>query len=153
MTVLARTLVLSVALWTMLAVPTSVRAADDGIHRLMLYISDNDPEKMTSVLNVAANVSRHYSGIGEEVEIRIVAFNDGLHLLRTDTAPGSVAKRVEGFSMSMPNVAFVACGNTIDSMTRTEGAPPPIIEHAEIVQTGVVALIEANESGWTLVRP
>ncbi len=41
--------------------------AEDGIHRLALQISDNDAAKMATVLNVAANVSRHYSEIGEEV--------------------------------------------------------------------------------------
>jgi intracellular sulfur oxidation DsrE/DsrF family protein len=119
----------------------------------VLQISDNDPHKMMGVLNVAANVSRHYSGIGEEVEIRIVAFEGGLHLLRTDTAPEDVAKRVQGFGMSMPNVTFLACGNTIDTMERLEGKKIPILKDAEIVQTGVVALIEANEAGWTIVRP
>ena len=42
--------------------------AEDGMHKLALQISDNDPAKMTEVLNVAANVSRHYSGIGEQVD-------------------------------------------------------------------------------------
>lgn len=152
MPVLVRTLVLICLVASGLAAPLAARA-EDGIHRLALQISDNDPGKMTSVLNVAANVSRHYSGIGEEVEIRIVAFDGGLHMLRTDTAPEEVAKRVQGFSQSMPNVTFIACGNTIDTMARLESKKIPVIEHAEIVQAGVVALIEANEAGWTLVRP
>ncbi len=126
-------------------------AAEDGFHRLVLQISDNDPAKMTSVLNVAANVSRHYSGIGEEVEIKIVAINAGLHMLRADTSP--VAKRVKSFGKSMYNVEFIACGNTVDSMARSEGKPPPLIAEYEIVPAGVVTLIEVDEEGFTLVRP
>ncbi len=61
--------------------------AADKVHRLALQISDDTPEKMNAVLNVAANVSRHYSEIGEEVEIRIIAFNAGLNMLRTDKSP------------------------------------------------------------------
>ncbi|MBO6562797.1 MAG: hypothetical protein JJ959_19770 [Nisaea sp.] len=152
MPVLFRALVL-ICLVTIGSALPAVSQAEDGVHRLVLQISDNDPHKMMGVLNVAANVSRHYSGIGEEVEIRIVAFEGGLHLLRTDTAPEDVAKRVQGFGMSMPNVTFLACGNTIDTMERLEGKKIPILEDAEIVQTGVVALIEANEAGWTIVRP
>jgi len=152
MPVLMRMLALICFVTAALALPSAPRA-EDGIHRLALQISDSDPHKMMGVLNVAANVSRHYSGIGEEVEIRIVAFEAGLHLLRTDTAPEDVARRVRGFGMSMPNVTFVACGNTIDTMERLEGKTIPVIEHAEIVQTGVVALIEAHEAGWTVVRP
>ncbi|MCR9073934.1 MAG: DsrE family protein [Alphaproteobacteria bacterium] len=140
----------------MLAGLVSPALADDsdfGIHKLALQISDDDPRKMTAVLNVAANVSRHYASIGEEVEITIVAFNAGIHLLRTDTVPSDVGKRVRGFGQSMPNVTFVACGNTLDTMERAEGQRPPLFENAEVQQAGVVTLIELHEAGYTVVRP
>ena len=126
-------------------------AADDGIHRLALQISDNNPQKMNTVLNVAANVSRHYQDQGEEVEIRIVAFNAGLHMLRQDTSP--VLERLPSFEQSMPNVSFAACGNTITGMSRKEGKDVPIIEMAEHVPAGVVDLITLDEAGWTVIRP
>ncbi|MFT6557653.1 MAG: intracellular sulfur oxidation DsrE/DsrF family protein [Sneathiella sp.] len=125
--------------------------AGEGRHQLALQISDKDPQKMNTVLNVAANVSRHYSELGEEVEIKIVAFNAGLHMLRSDTSP--VAKRMQSFAKSMPNVAFHACGNTLAAMTKKEGAKPPLMEVAELVPAGVVTLMELNEQGWTIVRP
>lgn len=125
--------------------------AGEGVHRLALQISDNDPQKMNTVLNVAANVARHYSGNGEEVEIRIVAFNQGLHMLRSDTSP--VKERLAGFAQSMPNVAFNACGNTIAGMTKKEGKAPPLVENAETVPAGVVTLMELDQAGWTIVRP
>src|SRR5215467_11968264 len=113
-------------------------ALADGPHRLALQISDNDPAKMNAVLNVAANVSKYYSDKGEEVEIQIVAFNAGLHMLREDTSP--VKPRLASFAKGMPNVAFKACQNTIDSMAKREHA-------------GVVTLMELGEKGWTIVRP
>ena len=126
-------------------------ALADGPHRLALQISDNDAEKMNAVLNVAANVSKYYSDKGEEVEIQIVAFNTGLHMLREDTSP--VKSRLASFAKGMPNVAFKACQNTIDSMAKRENKPIPIIAGAEHVQAGVVTLIELGERGWTIVRP
>lgn len=125
--------------------------AGDGVHRLALQISDNDPQKMNTVLNVAANVARHYSGNGEEVEIRIVAFNQGLHMLRADTSP--VKERLAGFAKSMPAVSFNACENTIAGMTKKEGKVPPLVENAETVPAGVVTLMELDQAGWTIVRP
>ena len=135
----------------MLALSAGTTLAGDKVHRLALQISDNDPEKMTAVLNVAANVSQHYAKKAEEVEIRIVAFNAGLHMLRTDTSP--VKERVAGFSKAMPNVSFNACGNTIEGMTKREGKVPPIVDNASIVPAGVVTLMELAEAGWTIVRP
>jgi intracellular sulfur oxidation DsrE/DsrF family protein len=120
-------------------------------HKLALQISDNDPGKMNAVLNVAANVSKYYSDKGDEVEIQIVAFNAGLHMLRDDTSP--VKPRLASFKQGMPNVSFMACENTLEAMTRSEGKEPPLVENATRVKAGVVTLIELAEKGWTIVRP
>lgn len=125
--------------------------AADGPKRLALQISDNDPEKMNAVLNVAANVSRYYSDKGDEIEIQIVAFNAGLHMLRDDTSP--VKQRIAGFAKSMPNVKFKACQNTIDSMAKREGKDIPILADVDHVTAGVVTLMELSAQGWTIVRP
>src|SRR6476469_11142916 len=100
-----------------LLLPMALNTAGAGEkHRLALQISDNDADKMNAVLNVAANVSKYYSDKGEEVEVQIVAFNAGLHMLREDTSP--VKPRLASFSKSMTNVSFKACQNTIDSMAK-----------------------------------
>ena len=138
---------LIVALLALLLVPAQAGEP----HKLALQISDNTPEKMNAVLNVAANVSKYYSDKGQEVEIQIVAFNAGLHMLRDDTSP--VKPRLSSFKQSMPNVSFIACDNTLHSMARTEGKEPPLVENIEHVEAGVVRLIELAEKGWTIVRP
>ena len=120
-------------------------------HKLALQISDNDPAKMNAVLNVAANVSKYYADKGDEVEIQIVAFNAGLNMLRQDKSP--VLDRLKSFKQGMPNVSFMACENTLDAMTRTEGKEPPLVDNATRVPAGVVTLIELGEKGWTIVRP
>ena len=120
-------------------------------HKLALQISDNDPAKMNAVLNVAANVSKYYSDKCEEIEIDVVAFNAGLHMLRDDTSP--VKPRLKSFKEGMPNVSFMACENTLEAMTRSEGKEPPLVDNAERVKAGVVTLIELGEKGWTIVRP
>jgi len=130
---------------------TAAAQSTDGVHRLVLYITEADMAKMNAVLDVAANVSRHYSSLGEEVEIEVVAFGQGLQLLREDTSP--VKSRLTNFMQSMVNVTFQACGNTLDTMERSEGQRPPLIEGAGVVQTGVAHLILRQEEGWTLVRP
>jgi intracellular sulfur oxidation DsrE/DsrF family protein len=135
----------------LLIVFVAVPALAEGPHRLALQITDNDADKMNTVLNVAANVSKYYSDKGEEVEIQVVAFNAGLHMLREDTSP--VKPRIASFAKSMPNVSFMACQNTIDGMTKREGKDIPIVSQAERVPSGAVTLIELSEKGWTIVRP
>lgn len=120
-------------------------------HRLALQISDDNPAKMRAVLDVAANVSRHYSGQGEDVEIVVVAFNDGLDMLLDDRSP--VKERLVNFLKSMPNVSFIACGNTLETLTVKEGKRPPLIEGISVTQVGVAALMDLAEKNWTIVRP
>ena len=139
-------------LLALFVVPLACLPANAGEkHRLALQISDNDAGKMNAVLNVAANVSKYYSDKGEEVEVEIVAFNAGLNMLRQDKSP--VLTRLKSFKQGMPNVAFKACENTLESMTRNEGKEPPLVENAERVPAGVVTLMELAEKGWTIVRP
>lgn len=146
-----RTFVLTVlaVCFAALAAPSVGQARD--LHRLALQISDNDPGKMNAVLNVAANVSRYYADKGEEIEIEIVAFNAGLHMLREDTS--AVRPRLKSFGESMPNVSFMACQNTLEGMTKREGKTPPLVANAKLVPAGVVTLIELQEKGWSIVRP
>ena len=125
----------------------AIPALADGPHRLALQISDNDPDKMNAVINVA----KYYSDKGEEVEIQIVAFNAGLHMLREDTS--QVKPRIASFAKSMPNVSFKACQNTIDGMAKREAKDIPIVAEADRVPSGAVRLIELSESRWTILRP
>ena len=132
----------------MLAMPAVSAAAE---HKLVLQISDNDADKMNTVMNVAANVSRLYSARGDQIDIKVVAFNAGLHMLRPDTSP--VAERIVNFAASMPNVEFQACNNTREAMAKKSGKDVPIFEFAEVVPAGVVSIIELSENGYTIVRP
>ena len=131
--------------------PGSGQASAGETHHLALQISDNSPQKMNTVLNVAANVSRHYSEKGETVEIQVVAFNQGLHMLRDDTSP--VKERLADFAQSMPNVVFDACNNTLQGMARKEGKVPPLVSNAVVVPSGAVRLMELAEQGWVILRP
>ena len=106
---------------------------------------------MNAVLNVAANVSKYYSDKGDEVEIQIVAFNAGLTCCAQDKSP--VLAAAEIVQAGHAQCRFMACENTLDAMTRTEGKEPPLVDNAERVPAGVVTLIELGEKGWTIVRP
>ena len=129
-------------------------AEDDGgfvTHKLALQVSDNDEAAMRSALDIAANVSRFYTAKAEEVEIRIVVYGPGIEMLRPERTP--VMDRLTSFDQSMPNVGFVACGNTLDSLEQAEGERPEIVSFADEVEAGVAELIRLDETGYTIVKP
>jgi intracellular sulfur oxidation DsrE/DsrF family protein len=85
------------------------------------------------------------------VQIEVVTFGPGLHMLREDTSP--VKARIEEMALSTPEVSFKACGNTQEKMQKAENKSIPIIKQAEVVKSGVVRVMELQEKGWAYVKP
>ena len=120
-------------------------------HRLAVQVDVNDPAIMNLALNNVSNTVQHYSEIGQKVEIELVAFGPGLHMLREDTSP--VKARIKSMSETMPEVSFSACGNTRENMTKVEAKEIPLISQAKVTKSGVVRLMELQERGWSYLRP
>jgi uncharacterized protein len=121
------------------------------VHRLAVQVNVNEPAAMNLALNNASNVAQYYKERGENVQIEIVAYGPGLHMLRQDTSP--VKDRIKSISESNPNISFKACGNTQQNMQKTEAKDIPLVSQAEVVKSGVVRLMELQEQGWSYIRP
>jgi len=131
--------------------PTRAAGERNTIHHLVIQVTQNDPGVMALALNNMVNVTQHYSEAGEEIEIELVAYGPGLHMLREDTSP--VKEKIKSIRESMTNVTFTACGNTIASMEKAENKPVPILPNVKIVKAGVVRIMELQEQGWSYLRP
>jgi len=128
-------------------------AADTKPHRVAIQVNQNDPQVMNLALNNATNVLEYYRAKNEDVEIDIVTYGPGLHMLRADTSP--VQDRLKRLKeMAFPSkVQFSACNNTKQGMEKTEGKAISVISDATIVPSGVVRIMELQEQGWSYVRP
>ena len=136
-----------------IAFATPSFAADTKPHRVAIQVNQNDPQVMNLALNNATNVLEYYRAKNEEVEIDIVTYGPGLHMLRADTSP--VQDRLKRLKeMAFPGkVQFSACNNTKQGMEKTEGKAISVVSDATIVPSGVVRLMELQEQGWSYVRP
>jgi intracellular sulfur oxidation DsrE/DsrF family protein len=126
-------------------------AAEKKPHHLILQVNTNEPAMMNLALNNATNVAQYYKDLGEKVEIEVVTFGPGLHMLRDDTSP--VKARIKAIKESTPAISFKACGNTQENMHKAENKEIPIIPEATVVKSGVVRVMELQERGWTYVKP
>jgi uncharacterized protein len=128
-------------------------AADGKSHRVTIQIDQNDPQVMNLVLNNATNVIEYYRAKNEDVDLDVVAYGPGLHMLRADTSP--VQDRIKRLKdMVFPGkIQFSACNNTKQGMEKAEGHAISIVPDATIVPSGVVRLMELQEQGWSYVRP
>ena len=106
---------------------------------------------MNLVLNNVQNVTSYYESVGDTVEIQVVAYGPGLHMLRADTSP--VSDRISTISLELEGVTFEACGNTHRKMEAQSGNTVNLLDEAEMVTSGVVQLVMLQEQGWAYVRP
>ena len=128
-------------------------AADAKPHRLSIQVDQNDPQVMNLALNNATNVIEYYRAKNEDVDVDIVTYGPGLHMLRADTSP--VQDRIKRLKeLAFPGkIQFSACNNTKQGMEKAEGKAISVLADATIVPSGVVRLMELQEQGWSYVRP
>jgi len=127
-------------------------ALAEGVnHRVAFHVDQNDPKLMNMTLNNVQNVSKYYESVGDTVEIEVVAYGPGLHMLRADTSP--VADRIASISLELDSVSFAACGNTHRNMEAKSGNTVTLLDEAEMVPSGVVQLVMLQEQGWAYIRP
>lgn len=128
-------------------------AADIKTHRVAIQVNQNDPQVMNLALNNASNVIEYYRARKEDVDIDIVTYGPGLHMLRADTSP--VQDRLKRLKeLAFPGkIRFSACDNTRKNMEKAEGREISVVPDATIVPSGVVQLMELQEQGWSYVKP
>ena len=140
------------ALLSLPLVPVSL-AADTKPHRVSIQVDQNDPQVMNLALNNATNVIEYYRARNEDVDVDIVTYGPGLHMLRADTSP--VQDRIKRLKeLAFPGkIQFSACNNTKQGMEKAEGHAISVLPDATIIPSGVVRLMELQEQGWSYIRP
>jgi intracellular sulfur oxidation DsrE/DsrF family protein len=118
-------------------------------HHAVIQVTQNDPAVINMALNNAENLTKYYRDKGEQIEIELVAYGPGLHMLRSDTSPVKVRLAV----LAMDNMIFSACGNTLNAQAKQEGKEITLVPEARIVPSGIARIIELQEQHWTYVRP
>jgi intracellular sulfur oxidation DsrE/DsrF family protein len=136
-----------------LAFASTSLAADGKPHHIAIQVDQNDPQVMNLALNNASSVIEYYRGRNEDVNVDIVTYGPGLHMLRADTSP--VQDRIKQLKNMLPagKIHFSACNNTKQGMEKAEGHAISVLSDTSIVPSGVVHLMELQEQGWSYVRP
>jgi len=136
-----------------LAFASAGNAADGKPHHIAIQVDQNDPQVMNLALNNVNAIIETYRARNEDVDIDVVAYGPGLHMLRADTSP--VQDRIKRLKdMVFPGkIQFSACNNTKQGMEKAEGHAISVVSDATIVPSGVVHLMELQEQGWSYVRP
>ncbi|MDH3452380.1 MAG: DsrE family protein [Gammaproteobacteria bacterium] len=120
--------------------------SDGPKHKIVIQVSTDDVRTQNIAMNNAVNLQK---ALGQDnVAIEIVAYGPGLVML-TPKSPAS--KRVP--SLAMQDITFSACGNTKAKMEEKSGKMVTLVDGVQIVQAGVLRIMELQEQGYAYVRP
>jgi len=125
--------------------------AGEQVHKIAVHVDDSDPARINMALNNVQNIKQYYDSVGQAVEIEVVAYGPGLHMLRSDTS--TVKERISAMSLEINGLVFSACGNTQKGMAKKEGKEIELLSEARTVPSGVVRLVELQEDGYSYIRP
>jgi uncharacterized protein len=114
--------------------------------KIVLQVDEDDAPRWKLALNNAGNLL-HYWGPGK-VRIVVVAYGPGLKML---VAKSPMAARIQG--LDAQGVEFDACHQTMLGVQRRTGHLPDLVPQAAVVPSGVVRLMQLEESGFDYVRP
>lgn len=119
----------------------------DGIHRVVIQVSTDDPRAQTIALNNAVNLRKKYGA--DHVQVEIVAYGPGISLI---LPTGKHARRVRNLAQH-DEFTFSADQHTLDKIRQRTGRVPRLIDGVGTVPMGVARVIDLQEQGYSYIRP
>lgn len=112
-------------------------------YKIAIQMSDNDPAKWNLAFNNAKNIQDELGAAN--VEIEIVAFGPGIHMLKLDSVVNSRIGEA-----TKAGVKVLACENT---MRNLKVSKDDIGSGVGYVPAGVVHIMRRQAEGWAYLRP
>jgi uncharacterized protein len=131
------------AIFVVAARAQSTASASQKPHKMTIQMSDNDPAKWTLAFNNAKNVQDELGAANVEVEI--VAFGPGIHMLKADSAAKA---RMQ--DAAKDGVKVLACENTMRNLKVSKDEMAASVAY---VPAGVVHIMRRQTEGWAYIRP
>lgn len=120
---------------------------DKPQHHIVYQLNHHEAEYQTHILNSMSAMLTEYGG---NVQIAVVAFGPGIHILAKDpqrAVTKLIYERVKGFADNY-GVQWVACGNTMRTVGYKDTDMRPF---AKIAQVGAAALMTYQEKGYAYI--
>lgn len=115
----------------------------DNPRKIVVSLSEKDEKRVNAVLNNVVNIQKAY-GV-DHVKLAVVAYGPGIWAILKDSP---VRARIE--SMLVYEIEFIACGNTLDAIHKTDA---DMIDGVTRVRFGLQEIVERRLSGWVDIKP
>ncbi len=124
--------------------------ADNGEMRVVFHVQDVVETTAAELLNEVEGLLRDFRLRGEAVRVEVVAHGEGLALLRSDLS--GQGERIASMAEEWPQLAFVACLNTIDRLKNEQGIDVVLLPQAQTTLSGVAHVVRLQKLGWFYIQ-
>jgi len=124
--------------------------AEDQETRIVFHLLDGDMDAAGELLDEVENLLADYRHRKAALRIEVVAHSDGLALLRRRLS--SHQERVASLARTYPNLAFVACSNTVRRLRVEKGLEVTLIPEARETASGVTHVVRRQQEGWAYIK-
>ena len=128
---------------------TPATAANDET-RIVFHLTNADPLVAAELLDEVEGMLAAYQADHRPLRVEVVSHSEGLDLLRESLSGHK--ERIHQLAVRFPNLAFVACKNTIDRLRVERGIEVKLIPDAEVIDSGVSHVVKRQKEGWSYIR-
>ena len=130
-----------VVVLSLLGTPVSALAQEKS--KMVIQVSDNDPQKWNLAMGNAKNIQKDLGK--ENVDLEIVAYGPGLDMLKKNSKAGKgVGEMVDS------GVKMLACQNTMKKENLTQ---KDMLATIGYVPSGAVEILHKQQQGYAYLRP
>jgi len=126
----------------------ALRPAVSASH-VLVHVSSGQAETLSTALDEIEDLLRASKAAGRALDLEVVANSSGLDLLRADASPH--AARISALRLRYPNLAFIACNQTIDRL-RERGVTVELLPGVQVAPSALDQVVKRMQSGWAYIR-
>lgn len=124
--------------------------AEDEETRIVFHLLDGDMDVAGELLDEVETLLADYRHRNMPLRIEVVAHSDGLALLRQRLSRHQ--KRIASLAEDYPNLAFVACRNTVRRLRVEKGLEVTLVPEARETESGVTHVVKRQQEGWAYIK-
>lgn len=129
--------------------PVSLAGVTQDMNRIVMHVDSADSAKFNTLLDDVDYLVQQHATQGQSAQIEVLASNNGLNMLRSDTTP--YAARIAALIEHHPNVTFVACNQTLQRLQK-EGVDVQLLPRVQIIPTATGEVVSRLHGGWTYIK-
>jgi hypothetical protein len=125
-------------------------AAPVGERRALFHVTSANPGSVRSTLDHVERLLRRQTDAAKPLRVEIVVNGEGLNALRADVSPAR--DQIARLHRDYPNVAFLACANTIARVKREQGVDVKLLPQAAVTSSALDQILLRLRQGWIYIR-